>query len=105
MDEPKVAELEPEIKRKNLPPYHVIVKDDDDHTYEYVVRMLMKIFLHTEELAFGLAEKLDNEGQVIVDTTSKERAEFKQEQIHGYGRDHLIERCQGSMTCVIEPAE
>ena len=52
-----------------------------------------------------MAEKLDSEGQVIVDTTTKERAEFKQEQIHGYGRDYLIERCQGSMTCVIEPAE
>ena len=46
MDELRNTVLKPVTKRKSLPPYHVIVKDDDDHTYEYVVRMLMKLFLH-----------------------------------------------------------
>jgi len=33
-----------------------------------------------------------------------ERAEFKQQQIHGYGADWRIERCKGAMRAVLEPA-
>jgi ATP-dependent Clp protease adaptor protein ClpS len=42
---------------------------------------------------------------VIVETTTRERAELKQEQIHAYGPDSRIPRCKGSMSAVIEPAE
>jgi ATP-dependent Clp protease adaptor protein ClpS len=87
-----------------LPPYHVVLLDDDDHTYAYVIEMLVKLFGHTGEQAFLMACEVDNAGRAIVDTTSKERAEFKQDQIHAYGRDPRLERCRGSMTAVIEPA-
>ncbi len=30
---------------KLTPLYHVVLLDDDDHTYDYVVEMLTKIFL------------------------------------------------------------
>ncbi len=34
------------IERQKLTPlYHVVLLDDDDHTYDYVVEMLTKIFL------------------------------------------------------------
>jgi ATP-dependent Clp protease adaptor protein ClpS len=51
-----------------------------------------------------MAKEVDSSGRVIVLTTSKEHAELKQEQIHAFGPDPLITRCQGSMTAVIEPA-
>src|SRR5262249_35699958 len=44
-------------------------------------------------------------GKVIVCTTSLERAELKRDQIHAYGPDPRIERCAGSMSATIEPAE
>ncbi|MBN1512633.1 MAG: ATP-dependent Clp protease adaptor ClpS [Phycisphaerae bacterium] len=93
-----------DAKPKILPPYHVILLDDNDHTYEYVIEMLMRLFGHSLETAFQMACEVDATGRVIVDTTSKERAEFKQEQIHAYGPDKLLERSRGSMSSVIEPA-
>jgi ATP-dependent Clp protease adaptor protein ClpS len=92
-----------EVKRQ--PPYHVILHNDDDHTFEYVIEMLKKLFGHPEPMGFKMAEEVDKRGRVIVDTTSRERAELKQEQIHAYGPDPRLPRCQGSMSASIEPAE
>lgn len=88
-----------------LPPYHVILLNDDDHTFQYVMRMLKQLFGHSEEKGFKMAEEVHRNGRVIVLTTSKEHAELKQDQIHAFGPDPLLERCQGSMTAEIEPAE
>jgi ATP-dependent Clp protease adaptor protein ClpS len=90
---------------KKQPPYHVILFNDDDHTFEYVIEMLKKLFGHTEPTGFKMAHEVHTRGRVIVDTTSKERAELKCEQIHAYGPDHRLERCKGSMSATIEPAE
>lgn len=94
-----------ERKIRLAPPYHVILVNDDDHTYEYVVDMLRKLFGHSRPRAFLMAAQVDFTGRAIVDTTTRERAELKQEQIHAFGRDPRVPRCQGSMTCVIEPAD
>jgi ATP-dependent Clp protease adaptor protein ClpS len=90
---------------KQLPPYHVVLLDDDDHTYEYVIEMLRAIFGYAIEKGFKLAEEVDSQGRVIVFTTHKELAELKRDQIMAYGIDARIASCQGSMTAVIEPAE
>ncbi|MFQ5650036.1 MAG: ATP-dependent Clp protease adaptor ClpS [bacterium] len=89
----------------NIPRYHVILLDDDDHTYDYVIEMLVQIFRHSQQTAFRMACEVDGRGRVIVDTTTKERAELKQDQIHAYGPDWRIPHCKGSMSATIEPAE
>jgi ATP-dependent Clp protease adaptor protein ClpS len=95
-----------EQRTKRQPPYHVILLDDDDHTYEYVIRMLQELFAHSFETAYLMAVEVDTTGRVIVLTTSKERAEFKRDQIHAFGADPLSTRgCAGSMSAEIEPAE
>jgi ATP-dependent Clp protease adaptor protein ClpS len=91
-------------KPRTAPLWHVILLDDDDHTYEYVIEMLCKLFGHSQEIAYRMACEVDATGRVIVDTTMLERAEFKQQQIHGYGADWRIERCKGAMRAVLEPA-
>lgn len=88
---------------KKQPPYNVILLDDDDHSYEYVILMLHRLFGHPIELAFQMASEVDRVGRVIVDTTTLERAELKRDQIHSFGRDERIERCQGCMSAEIEP--
>ena len=88
-----------------LPQWHVILLNDDDHTYEYVIEMLMALFGHSLEATLAMACEVDRADRVIVDTTSRERAELKQEQIHAFGKDWRIPRCSGSMSAVIEPAE
>jgi ATP-dependent Clp protease adaptor protein ClpS len=87
------------------PRWHVVLLNDDDHTYDYVIEMLMRLFGHPPERAFQLAREVDSTGRVIVDTTSRERAELKQEQIHAYGRDERLARSAGSMSAEIEPAD
>ena len=90
---------------KHQPPYHVILLNDDDHTYEYVVAMLKELFGHPLEKGFQMAKEVDETGRAIVLTTTREHAELKVEQIHAYGPDPNIARCQGSMSAVAEPAE
>jgi ATP-dependent Clp protease adaptor protein ClpS len=101
---PKTRE-QTEEKTKRQPPYHVVLLNDDDHTYQYVIHMLGVLFGHQPEKAYLMAKEVDTSGRVIVDTTTKERAELKRDQIHAFGPDPLLARCKGSMSSVIEPAE
>ena len=90
-------------KPKRQPRYHVVLWDDDDHSYEYVMLMMQELFGHELEKGFEIAKKVDSDGKSIVLTTTMEHAELKRDQIHAYGRDVLIERCKGSMSASIEP--
>jgi len=103
-----VRERRPRIQKRartiTIPRYHVVLLDDDDHSYDYVIEMLIKLFGHSRERAFLMACEVDGAGRVIVDTTTKERAELKRDQIHAYGSDWRIPRCKGSMSAVVEPA-
>jgi ATP-dependent Clp protease adaptor protein ClpS len=94
-----------EKKPKRLPPYHVVLWNDDDHSVEYVVRMLHELFGHPEVMGIQLAKEVDTRGRAIVLTTTKERAELKRDQIHAYGKDDLVKGCKGSMKASIEPSE
>lgn len=87
-----------------LPLWHVVLLDDDDHTYAYVIEMLVRLFGHSPPAAYQMACEVDTTGRVIVFTAPYERAEFKQQQIHAYGADPRIARCAGSMRAVLEPA-
>ena len=93
------------VERRYQPPYHVILLNDDDHSYEYVIVMLKDLFGHPVEKGFKLAEMVDKKGRAIVLTTTLEHAELKQDQIHAYGADATIPRCKGSMSAVLEAAE
>ena len=91
-------------KSKQLPPYNVILLDDNDHTYDYVIEMLRSIFAHPEPRALQMAKEVDDSGRVIVFTTHRELAELKRDQIHAWGLDWRIASCKGSMSAKIEPA-
>lgn len=90
-------------KPKRQPRYHVMLWNDDDHTYEYVILMMHELFGHPVEKGFQIAKTVDADGRAICLTTTKEHAELKRDQIHAYGKDDLIARCRGSMSSTIEP--
>ena len=92
-----------DTKRKRQPRYNVVLLDDNDHTYNYVIRMLGRIFAFNEEKAFLLASEVDRAGRAVLMTTTRELAELKQEQIHSFGTDPLIDHCKGSMSAILEP--
>jgi ATP-dependent Clp protease adaptor protein ClpS len=93
-----------EQQTKRQPPYNVILLNDDDHSFEYVIGMLRKLFGYPPEKGMRMAEEVHTRGRVIVLTTTLELAELKRDQIHAYGPDPLIPRCKGSMSATIEPA-
>lgn len=86
------------------PLFHVVLLDDDEHTYDYVVEMLTKIFCLSAEVAFQHAVEVDTKGRTIVITCEREQAEFGRDQIHAYGADPRMPVSKGSMSAIIEPA-
>lgn len=97
----------PESQRKPVisPMYNVVLIDDNDHTYEYVIEMLMEIFGHSQEKAFQMALTVDYTGRIVVFTGEKETAEGKRNEITSYGPDWRLNRSMGSMSAVVEPVE
>jgi ATP-dependent Clp protease adaptor protein ClpS len=93
-----------EEKTQGLPPYNVILLDDDDHSYEYVIFMLKTLFGHPPEKGYEMAVEVDTTGRVVVATTHLEEAELKRDEIQAFGPDPLIPRCKGSMSAIVEPA-
>ena len=85
-------------------PWHVVLLDDDHHTYDYVIEMLNKIFGYSLRKAFLMACEVDEKKRVIVWTGHLEKAEAYQEEIHDYGPDWRMESSKGSMTAVLERA-
>jgi ATP-dependent Clp protease adaptor protein ClpS len=100
---PAAADPRSKTKPKRQPRYHVVLWNDDDHTYQYVVVMLKKLFGHPVATGLKMALEVDTKGRVIVLTTTKEHAELKRDQIRAFGADHLIARSKGSMSASIEP--
>ena len=109
--EPEVAVAEPERKQKKktkrkprkMPLYNVVLWNDDDHSYDYVVGMMQKLFGFERPKGFQIAKQVDTHGKAICLTTTLEHAELKRDQIHAFGPDKGIARCQGSMSATIEP--
>ncbi len=92
-----------EKKNQLTPLYNVVLLDDDDHTYEYVVEMLEKLFALSQTDAFQHAVEVDSMGRTIVMTCELAQAEFGRDQIHAYGADPRMPRSKGSMSAIVEP--
>ena len=89
---------------KQLPPYNVIVLNDEEHTFEYVIELLTKLFGHSVATAESLTWKIHASGRAVVYTTHKEKAELKRDQVLSYGPDPRMSISKGSLACYIEPA-
>lgn len=101
--EPETQEQAAPPKAKRQPRYHVILWDDPEHTYEYVISMMRQLFFMTEIQGRKLAEEVDTKGRAICMTTTLEHAELKRDQIRAFGRDPNSMRSKGSMSASIEP--
>lgn len=88
-----------------LPPYNVILLNDDHHSMEFVIGVLTKVLGCSNERAFQLMLEAHESGRSIIWTGSKEVAELKQEQVITFHeiRDEGA-RDLGPLGCVIEPA-
>lgn len=86
------------------PPYAVIVENDDDHTVEYVIELLTKVFHYPIEKCVKLTRQVHEEGRSIVWSGSKEVAEFHCERIKSGGADFYAQKTVTyPLGCYIEP--
>ncbi len=105
MANPSISPDTETVEREELTPlYRVVLLDDNDHTYDYVIEMLRRIFIFTLEEAYRHAEEVDRTGRTILITCELSEAEFARDQIHSYGPDWRLPRSKGSMSAIIEPA-
>ena len=84
--------------------FHVVLLDDDEHTYDYVIEMLQKLFFFPLDTAFQHAVEVDTKGRTIVITCALPEAEFGRDQIQGYGADPRMPESKGSMSAILVPA-
>jgi ATP-dependent Clp protease adaptor protein ClpS len=96
------AESATETQRQ--PPYNVVILNDEEHSFEYVIELLTKLFGHGLPTAEELTLRIHNTGRAVVYTTHKEKAELKREQVLAYGPDPRLESSKGPLGCYIEPA-
>ena len=105
MPRPGIApDTEIRQRDRTVPQYRVVLLDDNDHTYDYVIEMLQKLFYFSLDQAYQHAEEVDRSGRTVIITCELGEAEFARDQIHAYGRDPRLARSRGSMSAVIEPA-
>ena len=98
----------PEVQKSTAedltPLYNVVLLDDDEHTYDYVIEMLQKLFLATKDDAYRHAVEVDTTGRTVVITCELNEAEFGRDQIHAFGADWRMPQSKGSMRSIVEPA-
>ena len=102
---PTIAPEQEVGERQELVPiFRVVLLDDSDHTYDYVIEMLQKVFVFTVDQAFRHAEEVDRCGRTVLITCELAQAEFARDQIQNYGPDWRLPQSKGSMSAIIEPA-
>ena len=92
-------------KPKHMPRYNVVLWNDDEHTFEYVIFMMRDLFGHTKELGRKIAVTVHLQGRAVVYTSHLELAELKRDQILAYGADKFVNDCKGSMGATVEKVE
>ncbi len=108
-DEPLVAEprTKPreETRTRRVPPYHVIIANDDHHSFEFVVGVLQKVLGVPTERALQLTLEAHTSGRAVIWTGPREVAELKAEQVQTFHEVRDRDNTDlGPLTCTIEPA-
>ena len=98
-----VAEPETATRPRLLPPYHVLIENDDDHSQMFVVLVLRKVFGFDDAKAIDLMHTAEEAGEAVVWTGPKEVAELKLEQLRTF-HEKRDNGDLGPIRCRIEPA-
>jgi len=101
--------IKPRPKRKKqtrrVPPYNVILENDDHHSAEWVVEVLQKALGYAQERAYRLMMLAHTTGRAVIWTGPKEVAELKAEQIRSFHETRNQAGAKlGPLGCYIEPA-
>lgn len=96
---------EEEKRTRRVPPYNVILENDDYHSFEFVVGVLRKALGYAEERCLQLTMLAHTSGRAVVWTGPKEVAELKLWQIRTFHEIRERDSAKlGPLRCTIEPA-
>jgi len=82
------TEVEQKIKNKRPRLYQVILLNDDYTTMEFVVMILRRFFLKSQEAAEALMLKIHIEGEAVCGVYSYDVAQTKVTQVMEFSRKH-----------------
>jgi ATP-dependent Clp protease adaptor protein ClpS len=94
-----------ETHTRRIPPYNVILENDDHHSMEFVIEVLGKALGYNLERAFQLMMQAHTSGRAVVWTGPKEVAELKADQIRSFSEIRERDGARlGPLGCSVEPA-
>ncbi|HEV3260908.1 MAG TPA: ATP-dependent Clp protease adaptor ClpS [Gemmataceae bacterium] len=93
-----------ETRTRRLPPYNVILENDDYHSFEFVVGVVRKVLGYAQERAFQLALQAHTTGRAVIWTGPREVAELKADQVRTFHEVRDDGARLGPLGCSIEPA-
>ena len=103
-----IPTLQPEVttRPRLLPPFNVILENDDDHSMEFVINVLRKVFGFELPKSVQLMLTAHETGCAVVWTGSREVAELKAEQMSTFHEIRDRDRKDlGPLGVRVEPAE
>ncbi len=86
----------------SLAAWNIVLLGDDEHSYNYITRLLTEVFHLAGQRAVDVAAAVAEHGRAVCWTGHREYAEFKREQVAAFGHDALMERLTGPMCVVLE---
>src|ERR1700730_6733656 len=89
-----------ETRTRRIPPYNVILLNDDHHSMEFVVGVLCKVLGCSAERAFQFMIEAHESGRSIIWTGTREVAELKAEQIQTFPEVRADGAQFGPLGCV-----
>jgi ATP-dependent Clp protease adaptor protein ClpS len=82
---------------------NLVLLNDNQHTFDYVIDMLVGQCSIAEEKAIEHAMEVHMNGRTIVMTCDQAEAELGRDRIHACGADPRVDYSKSSMHAVIEP--
>lgn len=96
------AETETGTESRTVRACKVILFNDEDHTYDYVVEMLAHACGLSREKAFRCAVEVDLTGRTIVFYGTRPACAGVVSKIHAYGPDHRLPQSMTSMNAELQ---
>ncbi|HXP90988.1 MAG TPA: ATP-dependent Clp protease adaptor ClpS [Fibrobacteria bacterium] len=96
------SQPETETDSALAPLFKVVLFDDDEHTYDYVVELLVDCCSLSRESAFRCAVEVDLSGRTTVFYGTGDECRRRRDRIVGYGADPRLPRSRGSMKAEVQ---
>jgi ATP-dependent Clp protease adaptor protein ClpS len=96
------GETETETLTKSMLNHKVVLFNDEEHTYDYVVELLTQVCRLSRDNAFRCAVEVDMTGRTIVHYGERSECERMCSKIRSYGPDHRLPQSMGSMQAEVQ---